>query len=97
MSMFNPPHPGETIKDLILDPLGMSTSEAAEHLGISHKTLSKVLNGRGAITPEIALRLEMAFKPSAESWLHQQSACDLWQARRHFNNLHVLPVEIHAA
>ncbi len=94
MSMFNPPHPGEVIKDLILDPLGMSITETAKQLGISRKTLSKILNGRGAITSEMALRLELAFKPSAESWLHQQAAYDLWQARQHINDLHVSPVQI---
>ena len=95
MSMFNPPHPGEIIKEDILVPLNMSITNAAKYLGVSRKTLSKILNCRGAITPEMALRLEMAFNPSAESWLRQQTAYDLWQARQHIKDVHVLPIENH--
>ena len=73
----------------------MSITDAAKHLGVSRKTLSKILNSRGAITPEMALRLEKVFKPSAESWLKQQTAYDLWQARQHINDVHVLPIGSH--
>lgn len=82
--LYNLAHPGEILKELVLTPLGLSVTEAADHLGVSRKTLSKVLNGRGTVTPEMALRLEMAFgKPDAAHWLRLQNAYDLWHARRH--------------
>lgn len=82
MRMHNPPHPGEVLKVLCLDPLGLSVTEAAAALGVSRKTLSSILNGRAGISPEMAIRLAMAFGTSAESWLHQQSMFDLWQAEQ---------------
>lgn len=97
MSMHNPAHPGEILKELVIDPLDLSITEAAFHLGITRKTLSKVLNGHGSITPEMALRLEMTFgKPDAAHWLRLQNAYDLWQARRHTRHIHVSPVAVHA-
>lgn len=82
MRMHNPPHPGEVLKGLCLDPLGLSVTEAAEALGVSRKTLSSILNGRAGISPDMAIRLSMAFGTSAESWLSQQSMFELWQAER---------------
>jgi len=94
MSMHNPAHPGEILKALVLEPLGLSITEAARHLGVSRKTLSKVLNGRGVITPEMALRLELTFrKPNADHWLRLQNAYDLWSTRQRGADLHVTPVE----
>ena len=96
--MHNPAHPGEILKELILEPLGLSVTHAAEHLDVSRKTVSKVLNGRGAITPEMALRLEMAFdKPDAEHWLKIQTAYDLWQARKQLATIHVQPFTLQTA
>lgn len=84
MSMHNPAHPGEILKALVLEPLGLTITDVSEHLGISRKTLSKVFNGRGSISPEIAVRLELVFKkPSADHWLKLQNAYDLWQVRKH--------------
>ena len=60
MKMYNPPHPGEIIKGLWLDPMGASITDAAQAMGVSRKTLSKIVNGRGRVTPEIALRLSVA-------------------------------------
>ena len=82
MDMHNPPHPGELIKVLCLAPLGLSITETARALGVSRKALSEVLNGRCALTPEMAVRLARAFGTSAESWLNQQVQYDLWKARR---------------
>lgn len=79
MRMHNPPHPGELLRELWLAPMGLSITAAAEQLGVSRKTLSEVVNGHSAITPEMALRLELAFGKSAQSWLGHQSAFDLWQ------------------
>lgn len=82
MQMYNPPHPGEIIKELCLEPLGLTVTRAAEALGVSRKTLSAILNGRAGISPEMAIRLSMAFDTSAESWLNQQTQYDLWLARQ---------------
>jgi len=92
MSMHNPAHPGEILKELVITPLELTITDASEHLNVSRKTLSKVLNGRGAITPEMALRLELVFKkPSADHWLRLQNAYDLWQSRQNKSDLHVQP------
>lgn len=80
MPMHNPPHPGEILKKLCLEPLGLSVSEAAKALGVSRKTLSSILNGRAGISPEMAVRLSIAFDTTAESWMNQQVQYDLWQA-----------------
>jgi addiction module HigA family antidote len=96
--MHNPAHPGEILKTLVMDPLGLSVTETASRLGISRRTLSRVLNGRGGVTPEMALRLEMTFgKPNAAHWLRLQSAYDLWQTRQRSADIHVSPVQTHAA
>jgi len=90
--MHNPAHPGEILKELVITPLELTITDASQHLNVSRKTLSKVLNGRGAITPEMALRLELAFKkPAADHWLRLQNAYDLWQSRQHQADLHVEP------
>jgi len=89
MEMHNPPHPGEIIKELCLEPLGINLAQAAKALGISRKTLSAIINGRARITPEMAIRLSLAFGTSAESWLNQQTHYDLWQARRNQQDLKV--------
>jgi len=80
MRMHNPPHPGELIRELCLEPLGISMSEAARALGVSRKTLSAILNGRAGISPQMAVRLSIAFDTSAESWMNQQDQFDLWNA-----------------
>jgi addiction module HigA family antidote len=89
MKMHNPPHPGEVLKKLCLDPLGLSVTEAARSLGVSRKTLSSILNGRAGISPEMAVRLSIAFGTSAESWLNQQLQHDLWHAEKSRKALHV--------
>jgi addiction module HigA family antidote len=89
MMMHNPPHPGEIIREFCLEPLGLSVTEAAKGLGISRKTLSAILNGRAGISPEMAVRLSIAFDTSADSWLNQQSQYDLWQAEQQRDALNV--------
>ncbi|MFP4310339.1 MAG: HigA family addiction module antitoxin [Desulfococcaceae bacterium] len=89
MRMHNPPHPGEIIRELCLEPLGLSVTQAAEALGVSRKTLSAILNGRSGISPEMAIRLSIAFDTTAESWLDQQTQYDLWQAERRREDLRV--------
>jgi addiction module HigA family antidote len=89
MKMHDPPHPGEVLRRLCLEPLGVSVTAAARALGVSRKTLSAILNGRAGISPEMAVRLSMAFDTTAESWLNQQVQYDLWQAERKRKKLRV--------
>ena len=87
--MHNPPHPGETLREDVFPALGVTVKEAAEQLGVARPTLSKVLNGRAAISPEMALRIEKWLGVEnggrADIWLAEQAAYDLWQARSKFN------------
>jgi antitoxin HigA-1 len=89
MRMHNPPHPGEIIRTLCLEPLGVTVTQAATALGVSRKTLSAILNGRAGISPEMAVRLSIAFGTSAESWMNQQMQYDLWHAERQRKKLKV--------
>jgi addiction module HigA family antidote len=86
--MHNPPHPGETLREDVLPGLGLSVTEAAEQLGVARPSLSRVLNGHAAISPEMALRLEQWLGIEnggrADLWLAEQAAYDLWQARQSF-------------
>jgi len=86
MKMHNPPHPGETLREDVLPALGLSVTDAAEQLGVTRVALSRVLNGRAAISPEMALRLERWLGEDhggrAAVWLGMQSAHDLWAAEK---------------
>lgn len=86
--MHNPPHPGLTLRDDVLPALGLSVTAAAQQLGVTRVTLSRVLNGRAAISPEMALRIEawLGVKRGGEArlWLAEQSAYDVWQAEQRF-------------
>jgi addiction module HigA family antidote len=77
--MHNPPHPGEILRELCLDPLGLTVTQAAGALGVSRKTLSSILNGHSGISAEMAIRLSIAFNTTAESWLLQQLQYDAAQ------------------
>jgi addiction module HigA family antidote len=90
MRMHNPPHPGEIIKSLCLEPLGVTVTEAAKALGVSRKTLSAILNGRAGVSPEMAVRLSIAFATTAESWLNLQTQYDLWRAEQRRKRLRVM-------
>jgi antitoxin HigA-1 len=89
MRMHNPPHPGEIIRQLCLEPLGVTVTDAASALGVSRKTLSALLNGRAGISPEMAVRLSIAFGTSSESWINQQTQYDLWHAEKRRKDLRV--------
>lgn len=92
MNIHNSAHLGEMLKELIIIPLNLTITDVSAHLNVSRKTLSKILNGRGSITPEMALRLELVFeKPSAGHWLRLQNAYDLWQSRQNTAELYVQP------
>ncbi len=82
MSMKNPPHPGETIRELCLKPLKLSVTEAAEALGVSRVSLSELLNGKNGISPEMSYRLSKAFGSTPEFWLRLQMAYDLAQTKK---------------
>ena len=98
MAMFNPAHPGEILKELVIDSLELTITDVAKHLDVSRKTLSKILNAKGSVTPEMAVRLELAFgKPSADHWLRLQNAHDLWQTRQEQQSLHVSPYNFQVA
>ena len=85
MTMYNPPHPGEFITEVYLEPNGISGRELAEKLDVAASTLSRILKGTSRVTPEMALRLSKAIGRSPESWLAMQDAHDLWVARQHVN------------
>ncbi|MCC6589553.1 MAG: HigA family addiction module antidote protein [Bryobacterales bacterium] len=89
MPMKNPPHPGHSIKNACLEPLGLSVTDAAKVLGIARHTLSRVLNGRAGISAEMAIRLEKAGWSNADQWLRLQTAYDLAQARLHERDIKV--------
>lgn len=82
MRMHNPPHPGEIIRELCVEPLDLTVTEAAEALGVTRKTFSTLLNGKAGISPEMALRLSKVFGRTPEGWLRLQSQFDLWKAEQ---------------
>ena len=91
MAMKNPPHPGLSIKENFLDPLSLNVTEAAKVLGVARHTLSRVLNGHAAFSPEMAIRLEKAGWSNAGFWLQRQTAYDLAQGRRSEGQIKVEP------
>jgi antitoxin HigA-1 len=89
MSLKNPVHPGEIIKHDCLEPLGLSVTDAAKVLGVGRPTFSKLLNGRGGISPEMAVRLSKAFGSTAEFWLRLQIQYDLAQVQKKADTIKV--------
>lgn len=89
MAMHNPPHPGGIIKRQCLEPLALSVTAAAEHLGVSRQSLSELVNGRGGVSVDMAIRLSKAFGSTPETWLGMQMAYDLWQARSRIDGIKV--------
>ena len=92
MPMKNPPHPGLSIRYDCLEPLGMSVTGAAAHLGVSRKQLSDVVNGRSGISPEMAVRLDKAFGGGATAWYQLQAAYDLAQVMKRADQIEVVRV-----
>ncbi len=89
MPMNNPPHPGLSIRHDCLEPLGLSITDAAEHLGVSRKHLSDVVNGRSGISPEMAIRLDKAFGGGSSAWYRLQASYDLAQASKRADQIEV--------
>ena len=95
-TMHNPPHPGDTLREDILPALGLTVGEAAAQLGVARQSLSRVINGNAAISPEMALRLEKWLGVEnggrADLWLAEQASYDLWQARSKFTAEEITPL-----
>jgi addiction module HigA family antidote len=97
MAMHNPPHPGEFIREVYLEPFGITGRQLSAKLGVAPSTLNRVLQSRSGISSEMALRLSKALGRSPESWLTMQDNYDLWQARQVVNLDAVQKVEFRAA
>jgi len=82
MRMHNPPHPGEIIRKMCVEPLGLTVTDTAKALEVTRKTLSGLLNGRSGISPEMALRLSKVFGRTPEAWMRLQLQYDLWKAEQ---------------
>ncbi|MEK6481848.1 HigA family addiction module antitoxin [Catalinimonas sp. 4WD22] len=87
--MFNPPHPGEILREDYLEPLQLTVTRTAEALGVTRKNLSEILNGHTGISPEMAVRLSKAFNTSAQFWLNLQVQYDLWKANEKMSDVPV--------
>ena len=97
MGMYNPPHPGEFIREVYLDPFHLSARQVSAKLRVSPSTFNRILNGNSRVTPEMALRLAKTLGRSPESWLAMQHSHDLWQARQRMNLKEVEKLELPAA
>ncbi len=97
MAMHNPPHPGEFIASVYLDPNGITGRELAAKLGVSPSTLNRILTSKSGVSPEMALRLSKCIGRSAESWLAMQHNHDLWQARKRVDLSDVEALKVSAA
>lgn len=82
MAMYNPPHPGEVVQSTLIEGEGLSVTDAAKILGVSRASLSKLINCRGGISPEMAIRLSIALNTSSQMWLNLQTSYDLWEAEK---------------
>ena len=82
MKMHNPPHPGAFIRQVYLEPFGLSHREVAKKLGVAPSTFNRVVQGKSQVSPEMAIRLSKTLGRSAESWLAMQTNFDLWHAKR---------------
>lgn len=89
MPMKNPPHPGLSVRYDCFEPLGISVTRGAKIFGVTRQALNNSVNGKTAISPEMAIRLDKAFGGRAETWLCLQASCDLAQAKKHANKLKV--------
>ena len=96
MAMYNPPHPGEFIREIYLEPFGITGRQLAFKLGVAPSTLNRILKGRSGISSEMALRLSKALGRSPESWLTMQDSYDLWHARQSVNLDNVEKIEFKA-
>ena len=96
MTMYDPPHPGEFIKEVYLEPLGVSPRSVALKIKVSPSTFSRLIKGQSAISPEMALRLSKCLGRSPESWLGMQDSYDLWQAKQNIDLSGIEPLALPA-
>lgn len=89
LDIHDPAHPGEIIKELCLEPLGLTVTAAADALGVTRKALSDLLNGHAGVSPEMAIRLEKVFGSTADTWLQMQLQRNLWEARQKADKIKV--------
>lgn len=80
MLMHNPPHPGESLKEIYMDPYGLSIRDVAKVLGVAHSTVARLVNQQAGVTPDMAIRLEKGIGMTAGAWLGMQQDRDLWEA-----------------
>ena len=92
MLMHNPPHPGQVVRHILIDGAHLSVTEAAKALGVGRVTLSKLINKKSGISPEMAVRLSLALNTSSEMWINMQGMYDLWQAEKNRKKLHIKPI-----
>lgn len=97
MTMHDPPHPGEFIKETFIDPFGISIRSLAANLGVAPSTITRLVSKQSAVSPEMALRLSKALGRSPESWLAMQYNFDLWKAKRSFDLSNVHKIEFEPA
>jgi len=96
MAMYNPPHPGEFIKEVYLEPLRITPRRVALQLKVSPSTFSRLLKGQSRVSPEMALRLSKCLGRSPESWLAMQNIYDLWQAKHRVDLTDIEPLSVTA-
>lgn len=91
--MKNPPHPGRSVKNACLNPLNLTVTDGAKALGVTRQALSSLINENSGVSPDMAIRLEMAFGSTADAWLRMQTAYDLAQARKKAGTLKLKRLE----
>ncbi len=91
--IHRPLHPGILVKDALINHTGLSVTEAAEYLGVTRTTLSRLLNGHAGISPEMALRLAKFFQTSVESWINLQAQYDAWLIQKNASKIKVIPFD----
>ena len=99
MLMHNPPHPGLVVKRMLIEGAGLSVTDAAKALQVGRVTLSKLLNQKSGISPEMAVRLSLALNTSSEMWMNMQAMYDLWLAekkRKHLR-INIKKIKVHSA
>ena len=94
MLMYNPPHPGKVVKHALIDGAGLTVTEAAKKLGVGRVTLSKIINGKSGISPEMAVRLSIILNTSSEMWLNMQAMYDLVKAEKRRKKFKLRPLKL---
>ncbi|MCW5589787.1 MAG: HigA family addiction module antidote protein [Legionellales bacterium] len=93
MLMQNPPHVGEILRELYLEPLNISITVAAQHLGVTRQALSRLVNEKTGISPEMAIRLGKAFATSPDYWMNLETQYELWQAAQKCSHIKIKPFD----